>query len=326
MKIYVVAVAAFLLLSFAPRAEEAPKRQKQSRLAIQAEIESAASGTDGVVTPQAPIPFIDAHAHLNDATSQLKLMNAYGASRAVVFWGGRSDNESVAEAARRWPDRFIAFASISPERSKYRLAWEHEDPVLLDELDRLLASGHYKGIGEISVAHFPGGNFAETGFSVTGPLMVGIFSLARKYGVPVLVHIEWTHMHELSTALERFSDVKVIWAHGGYTPLFIAQRMLARHPNLYYELSARTWPHHPRSPDYTILRNGRDVWPEWLQLIEAQPDRFTVGTDATQRSATGDALKFQSVQNLLGQLSPAARDKVATENVLRLCGMGPNDR
>jgi predicted TIM-barrel fold metal-dependent hydrolase len=48
-------------------------------------------------------------------------------------------------------------------------------------------------------------------------------------------------------------DVQVIWAHGGYTPYFLARRLLERHPNLHYELSARTWRHHPRSPDYTQL-------------------------------------------------------------------------
>lgn len=36
-----------------------------------------------------------------------------------------------------------------------------------------------------------------------------------------------------------FPGVAVIWAHGGYTGLAEARRMLARHPNLHYELSAR---------------------------------------------------------------------------------------
>ena len=110
----------------------------------------------------------------------------------------------------------------------------------------------------------------------------------------------------------------MIWAHGGYTPLFIAKRMLERHPNLTYELSARTWAEHPRSPDYTILRDGRSVWPEWLALIEAQPERFVVGTDASQRSAESDAMKFASVQSFLRQLSPATRERVARSNVLKL--------
>ena len=135
-----------------------------------------------------------------------------------------------------------------------------------------------------------------------------------------LLHVEWTRMRELSVLLERFPDVAVIWAHGGYTPLFIARRMLERHPNLTYELSARTWARHPRSPDYTMLRDGTSVWPEWLALIEAQPERFVVGTDASQRSAESEEMKFASVQSFLRQLSPPTREKVARGNLLNLLG------
>lgn len=270
---------------------------------------------------EAPIPFVDAHAHLNDEAMQLELMDRYGASHAVVFWGGRSDNESVAQAAGRHPQRLIAFASISPERTMYRPAWESADKALLGTLDRLLATGRYRGIGEISAVHFPAAGFGETDFNPVGPMMTGIMALARKYRVPVMVHIESTRMAELSALLEQFPDVPVIWAHGGYTPLFLARRMLQRHPNLYYELSARTWPRHPRSPDYTILRDGSQVWPEWLELIEAQPRRFMVGTDASHRSRESETMKFESVQNLLRQLSPAARQRVAQDNLLELVGL-----
>ena len=274
--------------------------------------------------PQAgePIPFVDAHVHLNDLAMQLELMERYRVSRAVVFWGGRGTNESVAQAVRQHPERLIAFASISPERTAYRPAWEANDDKLLGQLDALLATGLYKGIGEISVTHFPAAGFAETDFSPTGPMMTGIMRLARKYKVPVLVHVELTRMAELSAMLEAFPDVPVIWAHGGYTPLFLARRMLERHPNLTYELSARTWPQHPRSPDYTILHDGARVWPQWLELIESQPRRFLVGTDASHRSAASEAMKFDSVQNFLRQLSAPARARVAQENLLELVGMG----
>lgn len=268
----------------------------------------------------ANIPFADAHVHLNNLPMQLELMERYGATHAVVFWGGRSDNESVVAAARRYSGRFIPFASISPERTAYRPSWETADPALLDKLDALLASGEYKGIGEISATHFPSAGFAETDFSPTGPMMTGILLLARKYRVPVMVHIEYTRMAELGAMLRSFSDVPVIWAHGGYTPLFLARRMLERHANLHYELSARTWPRHPRSPDYTILRDGTNVWPEWLELIESQPHRFLVGTDASHRSPASEAMKFESVQNFLRQLTPGTRQRVARDNLLELVG------
>jgi predicted TIM-barrel fold metal-dependent hydrolase len=268
-----------------------------------------------------PVPFVDAHVHLNDERMQLEMMRRFGAKRAVVFWGRNSDNESIAESVKRHPELFTAFASISPERAAYRRAWDARDPTLLRVLEELLASGRFKGIGEISAAHFPSPGLSETDYDPMGPMMDGIMTVARKYRVPVMVHIEVTRLKELSSLLEKFQDVPVIWAHGGYTPLFIARRMLEQHPNLYYELSARTWPRHPRSPDYTILRDGKSVWPEWLALIESKADRFIVGTDASQRSRETEMMKFDSVQAFLRQLSPATQDRVARTNLLNLVGV-----
>ncbi|MEO5881344.1 MAG: TatD family hydrolase [Caldimonas sp.] len=278
----------------------------------------AAPSTDADRNP--PVPFIDAHVHLNDEAMQLALMRRHGAERAVIFWGRNSDNESIAESARRHPERFIAFASISPERAAYRQLWDRDDPGVLKTLDTLLASGRFRGIGEISAVHFASPGLPEADHDPSGPIMSGILALARRYRLPVLLHVEWSRMRELSALLERFPDVAVIWAHGGYTPLFIARRMLERHPNLTYELSARTWPVHPRSPDYTILRDGRSVWPQWLALVEAQPERFVVGTDASHRSADSEAMKFASVQSFLRQLSPTVQEKVARGNLLKLIG------
>ncbi len=310
---------AFSSLPAWPQAE-GPPPARQMRQTMQ----RAQSADAAVVAPPANlIPFIDAHAHLNDPALQLELMQRWGASQAVVFWGGRSSNESVAEATRAHPGQLIPFASISPERSAYRPAWTRHDPALLKQLDALLATGQYRGIGEISAAHFPATSFEETDFSPLNPMVTGILELARKHKVPVMLHVESTRMAELGQLLARFRDVTVIWAHGGYTPLFLARRMLEAHPNLYYELSARTWPHHPRSPDYTILRDGKSVWPEWLQLIEAMPHRFLVGTDASNRSASADAMKFASVQNFLAQLSPAAREQVGRSTLLRLLRLKP---
>jgi predicted TIM-barrel fold metal-dependent hydrolase len=280
------------------------------------------SATDHAASARRPdpetVPFVDAHVHLNDEPMQLELMQRFGATRAVVFWGRKGDNESIADAARRHPERFIAFASISPERAAYRKAWDAGDPTLLRVLDELLASGRFKGIGEISAVHFPSAGFPEADYDPLGPMLTGILALARSHRVPVLVHIEWTRMTELSRLLDTFRDVPVIWAHGGYTPLFIARRMLERHPNLYYELSARTWPRHPRSPDYTILRDGAKVWPEWLELVESRADRFVVGTDASHRSRESDTMKFESVQRFLRQLTPATQARVARTNLSSL--------
>ena len=157
--------------------------------------------------PAGMIPFLDAHVHLNDEDMQLELMARYGVTKAVVFWGRRSDNEDIAEAARRRPDRFIPFVSISPERRSYRKAWDDQDPALLRTLDGLLSSGRFKGIGEISAAHFPLPGFPEADYDPTSPIMRGILDLARKHEVPVMLHVEITRMRELSALLDAYPDV-----------------------------------------------------------------------------------------------------------------------
>ena len=306
--VMMIGLAGFTAMAQGP---DSPEPRRQQRRASPAT--ALQPGSEG---PK--IPFIDSHVHLNDEAMQIELMQRFGATRAVIFWGRASDNEMIAEAVRRHPGLFIAFASISPERTAFRPAWESSDAALLARLDGLLASGLYRGIGEISAVHFPSPGLSESDFDPLGPMMRGILELARKHRVPVLLHVEITRMRELSGLLEAFPDVRVIWAHGGYTPLFLARRMLERHPNLTYELSARTWPRHPRAPDYTILRDGRAVWPEWLELIERHPDRFVIGTDASHRSLASEVMKFESVQNLLGQLTPATQERVARGNLLAL--------
>jgi predicted TIM-barrel fold metal-dependent hydrolase len=262
------------------------------------------------------IAFTDAHVHLNDVTAQLALMQDVGVSRAIVFWGRASSNASILDAARTHPDRFVPFVSISPERAAYRAMWTRSDTAILGELDRELRTGRYGGIGEISVVHFPGDGFPEADFDPAGPIMRGIMMLAGQHRVPVMIHCEITRLDAFAGLLRDFPAVTVIWAHGGYTPYFLAARMLDAHPNLVYELSARTWADHPRSPDYTIFRNDTTAWPRWLELIERHPQRFIIGTDAAQRG--DDREKVRRVRLLLAQLTPSTRALVASGNLDRM--------
>lgn len=263
-----------------------------------------------------PAPFFDAHVHLNDLEMQLRLMARFGIPKAVVFWGRRSDDATVFEAARAHPDRLVAFASVSPERRAFRSLWQREDPALLEQLERSLSAGRdvVRGIGEISAVHFPSSGFPEADFDPAGSTMRGIFEIARRRGLPVMVHVELTRLRELSALMAAYRDVPTIWAHGGYAPLVIAERMLAEHANLVFELSARTWPEHPRSPEYTVF-NGPVVWARWRALVERLPRRFIVGTDASHHVLASEEMKITSVQRFLAQLSPEARPWVATRNL-----------
>jgi len=270
--------------------------------------------------------FADAHVHLNDPAAWIGLMDEAGMDWSIALAGRDIGNAGLLLAAAQWPGRIRPFLSVSPEHAEFRRSWEADDETLMPVVDSLLNAGGFWGIGEISVTHFPSTGFPEADFDPNGKTMRGLFLLARKHGVPIMVHVELTRLREFETILTDFSDVTVIWAHGGYTPLFLATRLLDRHPNLIYELSARTWANHPRSPDYTILRNGREVWPEWLALIEAMPTRFVVGTDAPVRSLESDRGKIRGVGSFLDQLSMTTRRLVARQNLARILdGQGGTD-
>jgi predicted TIM-barrel fold metal-dependent hydrolase len=269
------------------------------------------------------IPIFDSHVHLNNEAMQLALMDEYGVARAVVFWGRSSDNESILAAAERHPARFVPFASISPERSAYREQWARNDARLLARLEDLLKTGRFKGIGEISVVHAPAAGFAATDFSPLSPLMSGIMALARSYRVPVMVHCETTRRDELEELLRRFPDVSVIWAHGGYSDVDEARRLLVRHANLYYELSARTWPRHPRSADYPIVALDGTLHAPWRSIIEEMPQRFLVGTDASHHVEANERMKIESVKRFIEQLSANARRAVGAGTLRKLVDEAP---
>jgi predicted TIM-barrel fold metal-dependent hydrolase len=265
---------------------------------------------------------IDAHVHLNDPEAWIRLMDEAGIDQAIVFRGRSMDHAGLLAAARRWPGRLVPFLSVSPEHREFRQAWAASDDRLAAIVDSLLDAGGFRGIGEISVSHFPGAGFPEADFDPSGRVMRAILVAARRHRVPITVHVEITRLRELEAVLEDFRDVTVIWAHGGYTPLVVAERLLRSHPNLVYELSARTWAVHPRSPDYSILQDQRVVWPQWLALIEAMPDRFIAGSDSSLRSMQSDREKVASVRRFLDQLSPKTRRMVAAGNLTRILRAG----
>lgn len=277
----------------------------------------------GTAAAQRTPNFTDAHVHLNDPAAWISMMESAGIDRAIIFRGRDIDNAGLLAAAAQYPGRLIPFLSVSPEHQEYRARWAAEDLSLLAEADSMMAAGGFFGIGELSVSHFPGAGFPEADYDPSGRVMRGLLEVARRHRVPVTMHVEITRLREFEALLAGFPDVTVIWAHGGYTPVFLAERLLERYPNLVYELSARTWPEHPRSADYTILRDGSDVWPQWLALVERLPERFLVGTDVALRSPEGDQAKIASVQRFLAQLSPAARQRVAQDNLTRILPTKP---
>ena len=67
-----------------------------------------------------PMPFVDAHVHLNEPDSALALLTHGDVVRAIAFIGAQGSNDDVVRAARASGGRLVPFASVSPERREYR--------------------------------------------------------------------------------------------------------------------------------------------------------------------------------------------------------------
>lgn len=145
----------------------------------------------------------------------------------------------------------------------------HRDKDLLSRARKALASGEYRGIGEI---HMIGGFISDW----KQPNISGLFRLAAEFDVPVLVHTEFSRADYLIGFCQAHPKTRFLWAHAGsILPPAEVARALRQCPNLWVELSARDpWRHVARRiDDEGVLK------PEWHDLIVSHADRFMIGSD-----------------------------------------------
>ncbi len=179
--------------------------------------------------------------HMATAEDLIASMDAAGIGVSVAVGFGwddqglcREQNGYIANACRRYPDRLIGLATVSPCR-----------PGATAEVSRALASG-LAGIGELMP---DGPGYSVDDASVLDPLL----DLAEDAGVPVLMHVSEPVGHvypgkgtvtpaQIVALAERWPDVTLICGHlGGGLPFYElmpeVRRVLAR---VYYDTAA--WP------------------------------------------------------------------------------------
>ncbi len=276
--------------------------------------------------PAAPYagPLVDAHAHLDAATPVsadllLALYDAVGVRGAWLFgapWSAATD------AWQRFPDRVVPFlaegyADTLGPASSYR------NP---DGLDELLRGGYVRGLGEMILRHAPfrlseavgGGAWPAVNVAADDPALLAAYAVAGRHGAPVVVHQEAAYADELERAVRASPNTTFVWAHAGHGPAATLRPLLARYPNLYADLSARTpW----LGPGTVLTRADGSLQPEWAALLADYPDRFLIGFDLF---AVGhyrlcylqDTVGYYRA--LLGRLDPATADRIAHQNAERL--------
>jgi len=187
-------------------------------------------------------------------------------------------------------------------------------------------------------------------------LFLLLADLAAQYGVPIDLHMEAipeamttpqnlrdacsknpARLPATLPAFERLlahnRDATVVWQHIGWDNIGfmttnLLSRLLAEHPNLHLairvEARGRQVGGGGPMPNRIVDADWR-VRPEWLQLMEAFPERVMVGGDefvgGGQRRRKMPQ-SFEETWSLLGQLPPELARKVGRDNAARVYPLG----
>jgi len=228
----------------------------------------------------------------------------------------READEKVLEAYERHPDRFYPMLS----------GFDPQNPNSVEYLDQQLATGIWKGLGEIYLIQF---SMLDYKTIADHPNMMKIYRVLAKYNVPIFFHYERRAQEDVDAmynAIEQNPDVKFVWVHLGSSgrPDEI-ENELARFPNLYL-----LW----EVPISKGMKENKD----FLNLLEKYSDRFMIGSDAgctEDFSAPTDCPEppncltspyedaITAHRELLSKLSPETAKKIAYKNIEDLMGESP---
>lgn len=151
-----------------------------------------------------------------------------------------------------------------------KLTWQFRTS-LIEEARQGLASGQYKGIGEL---HLIGGMAMHWRRS---KVFVALLDLAKQYQVPLLVHTEYYSTRPTLEICQQNPQNRFIFAHAGaiLKPKQI-EKILLTCPNVMMDLSARDpW----RYVENPITNEKGKLLQDWETLVLKHAERFFVGSD-----------------------------------------------
>jgi predicted TIM-barrel fold metal-dependent hydrolase len=248
-------------------------------------------------------PIIDAHSHVPNATAidaYVAAMKRHNITKVVLLGVGgvqKDDVAWIAAAAKKHPALVVPGAPVAdPSDAGVAKAAE--------ALDALKA----RALGEVHGRQVS--RKIERDLTTFGKL----FALAASRGVPVVIHEELTDaaVKQLDAALAAHRKTTVVIAHGGEGPPARVDGLLARNPNLFFDLSGM---HFQRKPALATETGPLD--PAWKAVIEKHPDRFLIGIDLWAarlfEAPTLDKLMAWT-RRVLGELNPEVAARVASRN------------
>ena len=222
---------------------------------------------------QAQMPVADMHLHykwtqqeVTSPAAAIALLDQENIVMGVVIG---TPAELALELGSLAPGRIVSIFSPYREGGDWH-RWAF-DADTVTRARAALASGRYRGIGELHVI----GGFAPP--LEKAVVLQQLMQLAAEYAVPVMLHTEFSRPDFMLQLCRQFPDTRILWAHSGAVlePDAVAA-VLERCSNVWGGLGARDpwrFVNNPLTTDDGILLPG------WKALLLKYPDRFMVGSD-----------------------------------------------
>ncbi|MEM7194573.1 MAG: amidohydrolase [Pseudomonadota bacterium] len=254
-------------------------------------------GSAGSVRADADIPLIDAHIHYShdaweivDPAVAISILRRAGLKSALVSSSSDEGTQKLYDLA---PDLVIPVLRPYYRRGElYTWAFDQNRE---DYLRSRLQKFHYAGIGE----------FHLSGEEVDAPAAQAVISLAEEFNLFLHAHVDADAIHRIFSA---YADARILWAHAGFEPVGVIRSTMATYENLWADLSFRE-----------ELFDGEEIRPDWLQLFEDYPDRFTIGSDPYTPLRWFGVVSYASTAREWLQLLPAdIAESIAWRNADRL--------
>jgi hypothetical protein len=261
--------------------------------------------------------FADSHIHFNwdqeEETTAQQAVNILKQANIGLTIVSSTPSDMALELREKGGDWIIPFFSPYIHALGKR-DWFKKDEVV-KQAEKGLKNGQYFGIGEV---HFMDGFHPKT----DNTIFLQLLQLARKYKVPVLIHIDSSNEITFLNVCLKNPDIKIIFAHAGgvLKPVHIG-KILSQCENVWIDFAARDpWRYGGISKeDHTLL-------PEWKKLVLRFPNRFITGTDPVWKVTRGQTWDqpdegWQHYQKLLdyhwtwmNDLPEDVRRKISWEN------------
>lgn len=287
----------------------------------------------------AEVPIVDLHLHLFAELTPDELRARM--DRNNVRWGGavgpttpRSDPRPFIAALGK---RYIAMAGQPEFMMAYReggaaALGNADHPRLkatIEQAEEDLKAKRIRGFGELILNNrnsHPDPTFRRKAV-VDAPPIRQMFAIAARHQGVVQMHIEPDPdtVGQLEALLNAFPTVPVILSHC----MAVAEEptapeaILRKYRRVLCDLSARSEPVMPPRLRHRMIFGTDFADARWLRVMEALPDQFVVGSDATNAHEDYDRIIAVYRSGLLPRLSAATARKIAYENAVKLFGLEP---